>query len=213
MRSPRRPRRRALICATLFLAVAACSGGEDKPQSTESTKAAAPAKSPIVEIKTNKGTIAVELYSDKAPKSVENFLAYAESGFYNGTIFHRVINDFMIQGGGYTANLERKETRAPIPNEANNGLKNEVGTVAMARTSDPNSATSQFFINVRDNAFLDFQSETPQGWGYAVFGKVVEGMDIVNAIKQTPTSDRGGAFANLPQDQVVIESVSVRKSS
>jgi len=164
-------------------------------------------------MKTNKGTITLELFPDKAPKSVENFVAYAENGFYDGTIFHRVISDFMIQGGGYTAGLDRKDTRPPVPNEANNGLKNELGTIAMARTSDPNSASSQFFINVKNNAFLDFKSETPQGWGYCVFGKVTDGIDVVQAIGHAPTSDRGGAFQNLPTDQVVIESVTVKKPS
>jgi peptidyl-prolyl cis-trans isomerase B (cyclophilin B) len=198
-----------LTVAALVLA-AACSKSEDKPAA--SAEAPKESNNPVVTVKTNKGTITIELYPDKAPKSVENFLAYAESGFFNGTIFHRVIPDFMIQGGGYTVGLERKETRPPIANEANNELKNHVGTLAMARTSDPHSATSQFFVNVKDNAFLDFKSETPQGWGYTVFGRVVEGMDVVEAIENTPTSDRGGAFQNLPEDQVVIESVTTKKA-
>ena len=206
-----RPMRRArYLTVAALLAVAACSKSED--QAASSAAAPKETKNPVVEMKTNKGTITIELYPDEAPKSVENFTAYAESGFFNGTIFHRVIPDFMIQGGGYTAGLERKETRAPVANEANSGLKNTVGTVAMARTSDPHSATSQFFINVKDNAFLDFKSETPQGWGYTVFGKVTDGMDVVEAIENTPTSDRGGAFQNLPEDQVVIESVMVTKA-
>ena len=206
-----RPKKRARILtfAAALLLVAGCSGSEEK----KSDAGAKETKNPVVTMKTNKGVITLELYPDKAPKSVANFITYAESGFYDGTIFHRVIPDFMIQGGGYTSGLERKETRPPVGNEANNGLKNQVGTLAMARTSDPNSATSQFFINVKDNAFLDFKSETPQGWGYTVFGKVTEGIEVVRAIEDTPTSDRGGAFQNLPEDQVVIESVTVKKSS
>jgi len=193
------------LALTAALLVAGCTGGGEKTEKPE-TPESAKTENPVVDLETSKGTIVVELYSDKAPKSVENFLEYVRSGFYDGTIFHRVIESFMIQGGGYTKDLERKETRAPIPNEANNGLKNVTGTIAMARTSDPNSATSQFFINVKDNGFLDFKSETPGGWGYAVFGKVIDGMDVVTAIEHTPTSDQGGAFANLPKDPVVIES-------
>ncbi len=188
---------------------AACSGNSDRTE-TATSVAAKENANPVVVLKTNRGAIEIELYPDKAPKTVENFLAYVNDGFYDGTIFHRVIDNFMIQGGGYTQDLKRKPTRAPIPNEANNGLKNERGTIAMARTSDPHSATSQFFINVKDNPFLDFKSETPQGWGYAVFGRVVEGMDVVEAIEHAKTEDRGGAFANLPSDPVIIESVSVK---
>jgi len=198
--------------AAVMLLAAACTGGEDASKTSEQGTAAgestAAAKNENrVLIKTSKGTIEVELYPDKAPKTVENFLAYVDAGFYNDTIFHRVIEDFMIQGGGYDTAKERKETREPIPNEANNGLKNETGTIAMARTSAPHSATSQFFINVKDNKFLDFQSETPQGWGYAVFGSVVDGMDVVRTIEKTPTSDQGGAFRDMPEEQVVIESI------
>jgi cyclophilin family peptidyl-prolyl cis-trans isomerase len=199
----------ALTVVAASLLAAGCSKSDDEAASDAAVKET---KNPVVSMKTNKGVITIELYPDKAPKSVENFLAYAESGFYDGTIFHRVIPAFMIQGGGYTSGLERKETRPPVANEANNGLKNQVGTVALARTSDPHSATSQFFVNVKDNAFLDFKSETPQGWGYTVFGKVIEGMDVVNAIEHTPTSDRGGAFQNLPEDQVIIESVTMKKA-
>jgi cyclophilin family peptidyl-prolyl cis-trans isomerase len=203
-------RRAPALAVAVLLVLAACSKSENEP--AQGAAGAKESKHPAVEMKTNKGTITIELYPDEAPKSVENFLAYAESGFFNGTIFHRVIPDFMIQGGGYTTGLERKETKPPVANEANNGLKNTVGMVSMARTSDPHSATSQFFINVKDNAFLDFKSETPQGWGYTVFGKVTAGMDVVEAIENTPTSDRGGAFQNLPEDQVVIESVTVKKA-
>jgi cyclophilin family peptidyl-prolyl cis-trans isomerase len=200
----------AVAVAAALLLAAGCSKSDDAAKPPGS---ATQTNNPVVTMKTNKGTITLELFPDKAPKSVENFVAYADAGFYDGTIFHRVISDFMIQGGGYTAGLDRKETRPPVPNEANNGLKNELGTIAMARTSDPNSATSQFFVNVKNNAFLDFKSETPQGWGYTVFGKVIDGIDVVHAIEHTPTSDRGGAFANLPTDQVVIESVTVKKPS
>ena len=164
-------------------------------------------------LETDAGTIVLDLLPEAAPNHVGHFITRAREGSYDGTVFHRVIPEFMIQGGGYTAGLDRKDTRPPVQNEANNGLKNELGTVAMARTSDPHSASSQFFINVKNNAFLDFKSETPQGWGYTVFGKVIEGLDVVHAIEHAPTSDRGGAFQNLPTDQVVIESVSVKKPS
>jgi cyclophilin family peptidyl-prolyl cis-trans isomerase len=198
----------ALMCAAVLLACSCSRGADEAPTKPA---AGAPTKNPVVEIKTNKGTMVVELYPDKAPKTVANFLSYVDKGFYNGTIFHRVIPDFMIQGGGYTGDRQRKDTDAPVQNEANNGLKNLAGSIAMARTSDPNSATSQFFINAKDNAFLDFKNDSPQGWGYAVFGKVIEGTEVVHAIEHAPTSDQGGAFANLPQDQVTIESISVRK--
>lgn len=166
------------------------------------------ADNPRVSLQTNKGVIVLELYQDKAPKSVANFLAYVDGGFYDGTIFHRVIKDFMIQGGGFTADLTQKETRSPIPNEADNGLKNERGTLAMARTSDPNSATAQFFINHKDNAFLDHSAETRSGWGYAVFGKVTEGMEVVDAIATTPTGAKGIFPKDVPQETILIEKAS-----
>src|SRR5664279_2156432 len=137
------------------------------------------AANPQVELKTSQGTLIIELYQDKAPKSVENFLQYAKDGFFNGTLFHRVIPGFMIQGGGFTPDMKQKETRAPIQNEATNGLKNETGTLAMARTGDPHSATAQFYINLNDNRFLDFQAPSGKAWGYAVLGKVVQGFDVV----------------------------------
>jgi cyclophilin family peptidyl-prolyl cis-trans isomerase len=162
-----------------------------------------------VQINTSLGPITLELADDQAPKSVANFLTYARDGFYNGTIFHRVIGDFMIQGGGFTTDFQQKSTRAPVPNEANNGLKNLRGTVSMARTSDPNSATAQFFINVKDNSPLDHSSPTPQGWGYAVFGKVISGMDTVDKIRQVATG-RGGPFSSdAPTTPVLIESMTV----
>lgn len=158
---------------------------------------------PYVELETTMGNIVIELNQEKAPNTVANFLEYVKSGHYDGTIFHRVIDGFMIQGGGMDANMTEKSTSAPIQNEADNGLKNEVGTIAMARTSDPHSATAQFFINVKDNSFLNFSGKNPQGWGYAVFGKVTEGMDIVNKIKGVPTG-KYGFHADVPTTPVVI---------
>ncbi|CAJ3595395.1 cyclophilin type peptidyl-prolyl cis-trans isomerase [Burkholderia pseudomallei] len=158
----------------------------------------------MVELHTNHGVIKLELYPEKAPKTVANFLDYVKAGQYNGTIFHRVINGFMIQGGGFEPGLKQKPTDAPIANEANNGLKNDTYTIAMARTNDPHSATAQFFINVNDNEFLNHSSPTPQGWGYAVFGKVVEGQDIVDKIKAVKTGSKG-FHQDVPNDDVVIE--------
>ena len=158
---------------------------------------------PYVELETTMGNIVIELNQEKAPNTVANFLEYVKSGHYDGTIFHRVIDGFMIQGGGMDANMKEKSTNAPIQNEADNGLKNEVGTIAMARTSDPHSATAQFFINVKDNSFLNFSGKNPQGWGYAVFGKVTEGMDIINKIKGVSTG-KYGFHADVPTTPVVI---------
>jgi peptidyl-prolyl cis-trans isomerase A (cyclophilin A)/peptidyl-prolyl cis-trans isomerase B (cyclophilin B) len=170
------------------------------------------ATDPQVEIKTNLGSIIIELNSDKAPKSVENFLQYVKDGHYKGTIFHRVIPNFMVQGGGFSADFAQKKTRAPIPIEANNGLRNDTGTVAMARTSDPNSATAQFFINHRNNDFLNHTAPTPQGWGYAVFGKVIKGMDVVNKIAAIPTGPRGPFPSDVPSQQVMIEDARILSS-
>ncbi|MES9856014.1 MAG: peptidylprolyl isomerase [Sedimenticola sp.] len=158
-------------------------------------------------IKTNQGDIELELYGDKAPATVKNFLRYVDEGTYNGTIFHRVINGFMIQGGGYTVEMEKKPTHAPVKNEADNGLTNQTGTIAMARTSDPHSATAQFFINHADNDFLDHSSKTTRGWGYTVFGRVTQGMDAVNTIADVYTVTRHG-MKNVPEEQVIIKSVS-----
>jgi len=163
------------------------------------------AATPQIELKTNMGTIVLELYPDRAPETVKNFEQYVKSGFYNGTVFHRVIPGFMIQGGGFTADLGHKPTREPIKNEANNGLKNAVGTIAMARTSDPHSATSQFFINVVDNPALDYREGN---FGYAVFGKVVSGMDVVQSIATVQTAARP-PHQNVPVKPVVIESARV----
>ena len=163
---------------------------------------------PQVALHTNKGDIVLELDEAKAPKTVANFLAYVRSGHYNGTIFHRVINGFMIQGGGFDENMQQKDTQAPIENEADNGLKNDIGTIAMARTNDPHSASAQFFINVGNNDFLNHSGKTTQGWGYAVFGKVIEGMDVVNAIKGVQTGNKG-FHQDVPKENVVIESAEI----
>ena len=166
------------------------------------------AADPQVELKTNLGEIVLELNTELAPKTAANFLKYVQDGHYNGTIFHRVIEGFMIQGGGMDETLTEKPTRAPIENEASNGLKNETGTVAMARTSDPHSARAQFFINVVDNGFLDFRAPESQKWGYAVFGKVVKGMDVIRKIEKRPTHAQG-MHTDVPVAAVVIESARV----
>ncbi len=163
-----------------------------------------------VTMETNKGVITLELDREKAPDSVENFVTYAKSGHYDGTIFHRVIPGFMIQGGGFDTSMKQKDTNPPIKNEAANGLKNDKGTVAMARTNVPDSATSQFFINVKDNDFLNHTSPTPQGWGYAVFGKVTDGMDVVESIENVSTANKGGQ-QDVPVSDVIIEKVTVQE--
>jgi peptidyl-prolyl cis-trans isomerase B (cyclophilin B) len=161
-----------------------------------------------VELQTTMGTIRLELDEEKAPESARNFIANVESGHYDGTVFHRVIRDFMVQGGGFAPGMKQKPTGGTITNEANNGLKNDRYTVAMARTSDPHSASAQFFINSADNAFLNHKAPTPSGWGYAVFGKVVEGTDVVDAIQQVKTGNRGG-HGDVPLEDVVITSARV----
>ena len=163
-----------------------------------------------VKLHTNHGDITLALDAEKAPKSVANFVAYVKDGHYNGTVFHRVIKGFMIQGGGFEPGekMNQKPTQAPIDNEANNGLKNERGAIAMARTNDPHSATAQFFINTVDNDFLNHTSPTPQGWGYAVFGKVTEGMDVVDKIRSVRTGNRG-FHQDVPLEDVIIESAEV----
>jgi len=163
---------------------------------------------PKVQFDTNKGTIVIELNQEKAPVTVENFLSYVKSGFYDGVIFHRVIPNFMIQGGGFTPDMQQKSTQENIENEANNGLKNIKGSIAMARTSAPHSASSQFFINVKDNSFLDFTSETPQGWGYAVFGQVIDGIEVVETIENV-TTGIVGPYSDVPKEAVIIEKASV----
>ncbi|WP_252179690.1 peptidylprolyl isomerase [Endozoicomonas sp. 4G] len=162
----------------------------------------------MVVLHTNFGDIKLELDAEKAPKTVANFLEYVKNGHFDGTIFHRVIDGFMIQGGGFEPGMVQKDTQAPIENEADNGLKNAIGTIAMARTMDPHSASSQFFINVSDNPFLNHTSKTPDGWGYCVFGQVTEGMDVVNKIKAAKTTFRAG-HQDVPVDDVVIQSAVV----
>ena len=193
-----------LLFALHGAALAADKPGAPKVNATAAdTKAAA---NPRVRVTTTLGAIDVELYADKAPKTVENFLSYVDSGFYSGTIFHRVIPNFMIQGGGFTPGMKQKQTRPPIKNEADNGLKNLAGTVAMARTMDPNSASAQFFINTVDNPYLDHKDKTQQGWGYTVFGKAVTGLDVVKKIESVPTA-HVGFHQNVPKDDVVITKI------
>lgn len=163
---------------------------------------------PQVKLHTNMGDMLIELDAEKAPKTVENFLTYVKEGFYNGTIFHRVINNFMVQGGGFEADMKQKQTHTPVENEANNGLKNDRYTLAMARTADPHSATAQFFINVADNDFLNFTAPTPNGWGYTVFGKIVEGTEIVDEIKKVKTGNKG-FHQDVPVDDVIIETATL----
>ena len=162
----------------------------------------------MIRMKTSLGTIDIELDHDKAPKTAANFEQYVKDGFYDGTVFHRVINGYMIQGGGFEPGMSQKQTRATIENEANNGLKNDMGTIAMARTPDPHSATAQFFINVANNDFLNFTAPTANGWGYCVFGKVVNGMDVVDQIKTQPTTNKAG-HQDVPEDDIVIEQVEI----
>ncbi|PRO70906.1 peptidylprolyl isomerase [Alteromonas gracilis] len=158
----------------------------------------------MVTLKTNFGDITLDLFEDKAPKTVANFLSYVEDGFFDNTIFHRVINNFMIQGGGFTPDMDQKDTKDPIENEADNGVANEVGTIAMARTQDPHSATAQFFINVNNNDFLNHSGKSVNGWGYCAFGKVVEGMDVVEKIKAVKTGNHG-YHQDVPVEPVIIE--------
>ncbi len=172
--------------------------------------AEAQAAGPRVNIETNYGIIVLELYKQKAPKTVENFLGYVRDGFYDETIFHRIIKGFMIQGGGLTLTLERKKVKPSIPNEADNGLKNLRGTIAMARTRDPHSATAQFFINTVDNAFLDYKAKNMKGWGYCVFGKVIEGMNVVDKIENLPTSNKGGR-QNVPTAPIIINHAEIEQ--
>ncbi len=198
----------------LFILTALTQACADKantsktPATASQSKGATMTQHPKVTLETTKGRVVVELYPEKAPKTVENFLTYAKEGFYDGTIFHRVIPNFMIQGGGMTADLQQKATHPPIPNEADNGLENDRGTIAMARTSDPDSATAQFFINLVDNDFLNYRNKTPQGWGYAVFGKVVEGMDVVDEIAKVQTG-RKGPYSDVPVEPVIIEHATI----
>ena len=172
----------------------------------ETTKAKIPGRTKKMRMITNEGEIVLELFEDQAPETVANFKKYVVNGHYNGTLFHRVIKGFMIQGGGFEPGMTQKETGEPIKNEADNGIKNEVGTIAMARTNDPHSATAQFFINIANNEFLNHKSPDPQGWGYAVFGKVVSGMDVVEKIENVATGQRG-PYGDVPNSDVIIEKV------
>ncbi len=164
-----------------------------------------------IKLTTNQGEITLELDAEKAPNTVKNFVTYVEEGFYEGVIFHRIISNFMAQGGGFTTDFKQKDTHSPIENEADNGLKNDRGTIAMARTSDPHSATGQFFINLVDNDFLNHSSKTSQGWGYAVFGKVTEGMDVVDKMAAIPTGSGGMFPTDVPKEEVIIEKAEVIK--
>jgi peptidyl-prolyl cis-trans isomerase B (cyclophilin B) len=192
---------RAPILSLLLLFISTLSFATEKKMSQTPTQ---------VKLTTTLGTVVIQLDTEKAPVSSANFLTYVNEGFYNGTIFHRIIPDFMAQGGGFDASFSQKATHATIKNEADNGLTNKRGTLAMARTSDPHSATAQFFINYKDNAFLNFTSPSANGWGYAVFGEVVEGMDIVDAMAQQPTGNRGG-HQDVPKTDIVIEKAEVVK--
>lgn len=167
------------------------------------------AANPKVRMETTKGSVIIELYPDKAPKTVENFLRYSREGKYDGTLFHRVIKDFMNQGGGFTPEFNKVETFPAITNEADNGLKNTRGTIAMARTGDPHSATNQFFINTVDNAFLDHTSKSPRGWGYCVFGTVVDGMDVIDRMAKVKTGAGGPFQQDVPMEQIIIQKMSV----
>ena len=168
---------------------------------------------PRVRMSTTSGDVVLELNAAAAPKTVENFMTYVKDGFFNGTIFHRVISNFMIQGGGFTKDFQKKSTKAPVQNEADNGLQNTRGSIAMARTSDPHSATGQFFINVVDNHFLNHRSKTSRGWGYAVFGKVIEGMDVVDKIRKEKTKSGGPFPKDVPQNTVEIKSVTLESTN
>ena len=186
---------------------------EASPMETESTAPESPSDlatpgAPVVLMRTDVGELRIELYPQEAPETVANFLRYVEDGHYDGTIFHRVVRGFVIQGGGFTADMEKKETREPIPNEARNGLKNMRGTLSMARTGDPHSATAQFFVNTKDNAMLDHTEATMNGWGYAVFGKVISGMEAVDRIEASPVVSRAG-HNDVPDTPIVVESATV----
>jgi len=190
--------RKTLVYLILFLSTT-LSFATEKTMSNTHTK---------VKLTTSLGDIVIQLEDEKAPLSAANFIAYVKQGFYNGTIFHRVIPGFMAQGGGFDTAFKQKDTNAPIKNEADNGLKNKRGTLAMARTNDPNSATAQFFINYKDNSFLDHTSPSPSGWGYAVFGEVIEGMDVADNMAKQPTGNRGG-HQDVPKTDIVIEKAEI----
>ena len=192
---------RTLILSALLCISATSSFAKENKMSEPSSK---------IKLTTSLGAIIVQLNTEKAPVSSANFLTYVNEGFYNGTIFHRVIKGFMAQGGGFDVSFKQKENHAPIKNEADNGLKNARGTLAMARTNDPNSATGQFFINLKDNGFLDHTSPTPSGWGYAVFGEVIEGMEVVDKMAEQPTGNKG-VHQDVPRTDIIIEKAEVVK--
>ncbi|MDP3584645.1 MAG: peptidylprolyl isomerase [Thiobacillus sp.] len=197
-----------LLLGLLMPGLSGCGASEPATQAVSTAPPAGQTANPRVLIETSKGNITVEVFPAQAPQSAGNFLNYAKTGFYDGLVFHRVIPGFMIQTGGMTADMAEKPKNAPIRNEADNGLKNLRGTLAMARTGDPHSASSQFFINVKDNAFLNHRGQTPQGWGYAVFGQVVDGMDVVDAIVAVPRGNRG-PHGDVPLEPIVMKRVSV----
>ncbi|WP_404976172.1 peptidylprolyl isomerase [Wenzhouxiangella sp. 15190] len=193
----------------LLMLTALPLAAQESGQNTETQNDSTTMENPTVILQTNFGDITVELFEEQAPESTANFLAYARDGHYDGTVFHRVIENFMIQGGGFDTDFEQKPTRDPIENEADNGLENKRGTLAMARTNDPHSATSQFFINVVDNSFLDHRNKASgQTWGYAVFGRVVEGMDVVDEIRSVETTSKG-MHRDVPAEPVIIERVEI----
>ncbi len=198
-----------VLAAAGIAAVLPTARAEEKPTAlTAPAQAGKPAgENPVVAVKTSMGDLKIRLFQDKAPISVANFLSYVDDRFYDGTVFHRVIESFMVQGGGFTADLAKKETKAPIKNEATNGLSNKMGTVAMARTNIVDSATSQFFINVADNTFLDHKNGTPRDYGYAVFGEVISGMDVVERIKAVKTGAKGAFSSDCPLEPVTILSI------
>lgn len=198
----------ALFTAALLMVGASLFAQQPTDSVQVKAEDASAGKNPIVLIETNQGNIIVQLFPDKAPITVENFLQYVQDGFYDGTIFHRVINGFMIQGGGFEPGMVPRKTRNPIKNEAENGLKNKVGTIAMARSRAIDSATAQFFINVSDNDSLDFKGPTAGGYGYCVFGEVIDGMRVVNSIKSVKT-ERQGVFSDVPSEPIVIKKVSL----
>ena len=197
-----------LFLGTLMLGISGCGASEPGTQTVSTAPAAGQPANPRVLIETSKGNITVEVFPGKAPQSAGNFLNYVKTGFYNSTIFHRVIPGFMIQTGGMTADMVEKPKNAPIQNEADNGLKNLRGTLAMARTGEPHSASSQFFINVADNAFLNHRGKSFEGWGYAVFGQVVDGMDVVDAIVAVPRGNRG-PHGDVPIEPIVMQRVTL----
>jgi peptidylprolyl isomerase/peptidyl-prolyl cis-trans isomerase B (cyclophilin B) len=197
-----------LFLATLVLGISGCGASEPGKQTVSTAPAAGEPANPRVLIETSRGNITVEVFARNAPKSAANFLDHVKRGFYDGTIFHRVIPGFMIQGGGMTADMGEKPKGAPVMNEADNGLRNLRGTLAMARTGDPHSATSQFFVNVADNSFLNHRGKSVEGWGYAVFGQVVDGMDVVDAIVAVPRGRRG-PHDDVPNEPIVMQRVTL----